>query len=466
MRGPRLNLAPKLVGSSLAMVVLLAVALAMQASAQLVVIVTAEMASKGEAIALSLAAAAEQSTSGNISMVQGLIDSNKAIAGVRYIYIQDSNKSIEAHTCTPACPAGLEKTNPVGIGELDGKRPVKVAEVDFDGVAGRLEALDVVAPVAGGALGAVHVGMDRTVISRQVARLRASMMLWAAIFSAAALALGLAVAFLSVIGPVRELTRVTGEIVRTGNLAQQIPSFGDDEIGQLAAAFGELVSKMKGILGQLQGSVLSLASSVTNLGRAAAEQSEMITRQAAALQETQTTAQEIRQTSLLASQKADDVLRVAEQAEQIGRAGESTLEQTFASITAARGYVEQMAGKISELGEAMQRIGGITLTVKDLADQSNMLALNAAIEAVRSGEHGRSFAVVAREIRSLADQSIQATDQVREILAGITTAVGGAVRITEAGEAQGETPLSQVRSSGESLPGLLAVVRRNPGAVS
>src|SRR5260221_6361079 len=174
MRGPRLNLAPKLVGSSLAMVVLLAVALAMQASAQLVVIVTAEMASKGEAIALSLAAAAEQSTSGNISMVQGLIDSNKAISGVRYIYIQDSNKSIEAHTFTPAFPAGLEKTNPVGIGELDGKRPVKVAEVDFDGVAGGLEAPDAGGPGAGGALGAGRGGRGRAGGSRQGARPRGS----------------------------------------------------------------------------------------------------------------------------------------------------------------------------------------------------------------------------------------------------------------------------------------------------
>ena len=191
----------------------------------------------------------------------------------------------------------------------------------------------------------------------------------------------------------------------------------------------------------------------------------MISRQAAALQETQTTAQEIRQTSLLASQKADDVLRVAEQAEKIGRTGESTIEQTFAGLTAARGHVEQIATKIAELGEAMQKIGGITLTVKDLADQSNMLALNAAIEAVRSGEHGRSFAVVAREIRSLADQSIQATDQVRDILSGITTAVRGAVQITEAGAARMDTQLTQVRSSGENLRELSEIVRTNSGAV-
>ena len=222
---------------------------------------------------------------------------------------------------------------------------------------------------------------------------------------------------------------------------------------------------MKEIHGQLQGSVLRLASSVTDLSAAASAQSELIARQAAALQQTQTTAQEIRQTSMLASQKASDVLGVAEQAEQIGRTGESNIEQTFAGLTDIRGHVGQIAAKIRELGEATQKIGGITVTVKDLADQSNMLALNAAIEAVRSGEHGRSFGVVAREIRSLADQSIQATNRVREILEDISGSIRGAVAITEKGSQKIEGGLQQVRVSGENLKQLSNIVKDNSAAV-
>jgi methyl-accepting chemotaxis protein len=103
--------------------------------------------------------------------------------------------------------------------------------------------------------------------------------------------------------------------------------------------------------------------------------------------------------------------------------------------------------------------------VKDLADQSNMLALNAAIEAVRSGEHGKGFAVVAREIRSLADQSIQATNRVREILEDIGEAVRAAVAITEKGAQKMETELVQVKSSGENLRELSTIVRDNSAAV-
>src|SRR5205807_7876883 len=114
--------------------------------------------------------------------------------------------------------------------------------------------------------------------------------------------------------------------------------------------------------------------------------------------------------------------------------------------------------KITQLSERTQQIGGITQTVKDLADQSNMLALNAAIEAVRSGEHGKGFAVVAREIRSLADQSIQATNRVREILEDISGAIRSAVQITEAGKQRMESGLVQMKSSGENLRELSSIV--------
>jgi methyl-accepting chemotaxis protein len=103
--------------------------------------------------------------------------------------------------------------------------------------------------------------------------------------------------------------------------------------------------------------------------------------------------------------------------------------------------------------------------VKDLADQSNMLALNAAIEAVRSGEHGKGFGVVAREIRSLADQSIHATQQVREMLDDISEAIRGAVAITENGSQRIDAGLEQVKTSGEQLSQLSNIVKENSQAV-
>jgi methyl-accepting chemotaxis protein len=226
-----------------------------------------------------------------------------------------------------------------------------------------------------------------------------------------------------------------------------------------------MVQQLKGIHGSLQSSVSLLTNSVTNLRTSSDEQNAMVSRQAAALQETQATAQEIKQTSFLATKKAEEVLKVAERADEIGRSGEATIERTLAGLTDMRSQVEQIARKIADLGDRTRQIGGITQTVKDLADQSNMLALNAAIEAVRSGEHGKGFAVVAREIRSLADQSIQATNRVREILEDIGEAVRSAVAITEKGAQKMETELAQVKSSGENLRELSTIVRDNSAAV-
>ncbi|MBN1208351.1 MAG: methyl-accepting chemotaxis protein, partial [Myxococcaceae bacterium] len=92
-------------------------------------------------------------------------------------------------------------------------------------------------------------------------------------------------------------------------------------------------------------------------------------------------------------------------------------------------------------------------------------ALNAAIEAVRSGEHGKGFGVVAREIRALADQSIQATSRVRELLDDISGSVSAAVRITERGAERMESGLAQVRASGQNLKELSNIVQDNAAAV-
>lgn len=286
--------------------------------------------------------------------------------------------------------------------------------------------------------------------------------------SALIFVLGLLFAFIVgtvLIRPIQQLTAVTARIVVAGDLAQKIDVRSKDEVGQLAASFSQLVEKLREIPTSLRDSVGRLTTAVGDLSTNTSEQGKTIARQATALQETQVTAQEIKQTSLLAAQKATAVLEIAEKADAVSRSGEQAIEQTLAALTDMLGAVHSISEKINELGERTRQIGTITDTVKSLADQSNMLALNAAIEAVRSGEHGKGFGVVAREIRSLADQSIQATTRVREILQDVSAAVGVAVSMTEKGTARVESGLVQVRTSGESLRELSTMVKENSGAV-
>ena len=175
------GIAFKLVGPFAAVTALTCLLMVLVASAQVERGLSAAFSSRGEAIARALATAAEQSL-GNVMAVQTGIDTSKTISAVAYIYVQDADGSVMAHTFSPAFPAGLEKTNVLDLARLSAASPVQVnGTVDWRWSAGEIRAIDVAAPVSGGALGVVHVGMDRGEIERQVRGLQERMALWGAL---------------------------------------------------------------------------------------------------------------------------------------------------------------------------------------------------------------------------------------------------------------------------------------------
>ncbi|HEX8436988.1 methyl-accepting chemotaxis protein [Archangium sp.] len=238
-----------------------------------------------------------------------------------------------------------------------------------------------------------------------------------------------------------------------------------DEMGDLAIATARAFAKLRDFSLSLRDSAGSLRRSAEQLGLSTTKQTEVLTLQASALQETQVTAQEIKETSSMATQKAESVLRLTERADQISQVGEKSIERTLEGLKQIQGQVREMASRIRALDERARQIAKITDTVKLLADRSNMLALNAAIEAVRSGEHGKGFGVVAREIRQLADQSIKATHNVRDILEDISEAIRSTATMTEEGSEKVESSLVEIREFGETIQQLSGIVRENAQAV-
>jgi len=197
-----------------------------------------------------------------------------------------------------------------------------------------------------------------------------------------------------------------------------------------------------------------LASSASEILAATTQVASGAAETATSVSETGTTVEEVKQTAQLSSHKARQVSESAQRAAQVAQGGRKVMDDMGEGMNRIRAQMESVAESIVQLSEQSQTIGEITTTVNDLAEQSNLLAVNASIEAAKAGEHGAGFTVVAQEIRSLAEQSKQATAQVRVILSDIQKATGAAVMATEQGSKAVEAGVTQSIAAGESLRAL------------
>src|SRR2546427_1924463 len=344
--------------------------------------------------------------------ISATIASVKKDANLAYVEVVGPNGNVIAHTFDGRIPQ--QDTAVLRDSE-------KIRDVVLDGVS----YIDVPAAVITGAV--VHVGLDPAAGNAMV--LRAQKLLGAitlaALVAAAFISLMLVARF---VAPLRNLTRAARRIV-DGDLTQEIEVTTNDEVGQLAAGFAQMVEKMKEVLRALQESVQLLANAGGELSQSTNDQSQTITRQATALQETQVTAQEIKQTSLLAAQKAETVLKLTEKADQVSSQGEEAIEKSLGGLTDIRAQVDEIAQKIAQLSERTQQIGGITQTVKDLADQSNMLGQIAAAVSQQNAGITQIFSAVTDQTRMMDEtmRRLESTTQAASTLKDLSQRVSEVV---------------------------------------
>ena len=217
----------------------------------------------------------------------------------------------------------------------------------------------------------------------------------------------------------------------------------------LGLGFGVLLTRS--ITRQLRESITQLSSSSSEILATTTQVAAGAAETATAVSETTATVEEVKQTAQVSSQKAKYVSESAQKVAQVSQAGRKSVEDATQGMHRIQEQMESIAGSIVRLSEQSQAIGEIIATVNDLAEQSNLLAVNAAIEAARAGEQGKGFAVVAQEVKSLAEQSKQATAQVRTILGDIQKATGAAVLATEQGSKAVEAGVKQSAEAGESI---------------
>jgi methyl-accepting chemotaxis protein len=202
--------------------------------------------------------------------------------------------------------------------------------------------------------------------------------------------------------------------------------------------------RLRESIAQLSSSSAEILATTTQIAAGAAET-------ASAVSETTATVEEVKQTAQVASQKAKHVSDSAQKVAQVSQSGRKSVEESIQGMHHIQEQMASIAESIVRLSEQSQAIGEIIATVNDLTEQSNLLAVNAAIEAARAGEQGKGFAVVAQEVKSLAEQSRQATAQVRSILGDVQKATSAAVMATEQGSKAVEAGVKQSTQAGESI---------------
>ncbi len=314
-------------------------------------------------------------------------------------------------------------------------------------------------------------GVDRATseqMSALVAELREQGTAQSALISASAertvwlgllvmLASGLLIGLLSLwlvsrnlIEPIRNLIDYVTRLSR-GQLAERVVSERSDELGNLAAAANTLRDFLADTFTRLQRSAGDLDSAsgelnaiATTMAGGTSEQFNRTDQVATAMNEMSATAQEV-------ARHAADAARAADDADQSAQQGEKVMQTTIHSITQMRGEIANTATVIRRLETDSGRIGKVLEVIRGIAEQTNLLALNAAIEAARAGEAGRGFAVVADEVRNLAQRTAESIIEINQIIQNVQTGAVDAAQAIESGQARSDESVEQVTQAGAML---------------
>lgn len=266
--------------------------------------------------------------------------------------------------------------------------------------------------------------------------------------------LGLAIAIWltgAITGPLNSLSAAANRIA-TGDLTVDLPVVGRrDETGALVQSLATMVGSLREIMKQVREGIGVLGTSAGEITAATSQVAAGSAESATAVSQTTATVEEVKQTAHISAQKAKHVSDASQRSAQTSLDGKSAMNESIDAMHRIQKQMGLVAESIVKLSEQSEAIGEILSTVNEFAEQSNLLAVNAAIEAAKAGDQGRGFAVVAQEIKSLSEQSKQATAQVRTILGDIQKATSGAVLATEQGSNAVDTGVKLYGEVGNSI---------------
>jgi methyl-accepting chemotaxis protein len=244
----------------------------------------------------------------------------------------------------------------------------------------------------------------------------------------------------SVVAPVCRMRSTIVDVGKSGDFTRRIAVDGRDEIGQTAGSFNELMATLQATFNQIHDGIDKifaashvLSSSSHQLATSSLHQGEATSSIAATVEQVTVSINHV-------SDYAREALAISGKAGELSERGGEIIHNAAAEMRQIADTVRQTSGTIEALGQQSTQISSILQVIKEIAEQTNLLALNAAIEAARAGEQGRGFAVVADEVRKLAERTSKATEEIGQMIEevqsttrGVVSSMSGTVKLVDGG---------------------------------
>jgi methyl-accepting chemotaxis protein WspA len=250
------------------------------------------------------------------------------------------------------------------------------------------------------------------------------------------------------------------EAIADGNLTYSLPTTKDTtEVGQLLNTFQNMVNSLNRLISQSQRSGIQISTSTTQIAAAGKQLEATVNEQFASMNEVNATARQIAMTAGTLAKSMDNVVQTAQTTTDAASSSQTNLEKIQAAMQHLAYATNSISAKLKVMDEKANNINTVVTTITKVADQTNLLSLNAAIEAEKAGEYGAGFAVVAREIRRLADQSAVATLEIEQMVKEMQSSVSTGVIEVDKFRSEVKQSVEEVGNVSEQIASFIADVQ-------
>jgi methyl-accepting chemotaxis protein len=255
----------------------------------------------------------------------------------------------------------------------------------------------------------------------------------------------------SITGPLRLMQTTISEVEKNSDFTKKVNVLSTDEVGQTAQAFNQLMARLSEIIRQTRSSVEGIAEASNNLSQSTQQVTEGSRQQSEATSAAAASADEISSTMSNMASRTQESETLSELSREETRQALTITNETMSGLGRTAQAIKESAENVSRLSKNSDEISGIITVIKEIADQTNLLALNAAIEAARAGEQGRGFAVVADEVRKLAERTGRSTGEIGSLISTIQAEIGQTVAAMSAADEQVTHSVETAKLASEAL---------------